>query len=125
MMYVHKPGGLATQAPPNIDSLEVRIKRHIKIRENKPGNVYLAVPHRLDRPVSGVMVFAKHVRAAKRISRQFENRLVQKTYWACVSGLVEEDSGTWVDYLRKIPGKAMSEVVSVEHSEGKLSLIHI
>ena len=60
-MFVQKPGGLATQAPPNVDSLEVRIKRFIKVRENKPGNVYLAVPHRLDRPVSGVMVFAKHV----------------------------------------------------------------
>ncbi len=123
-MFVQKPGGLATQAPPNVDSLEVRIKRFIKVRENKPGNVYLAVPHRLDRPVSGVMVFAKHVRAAKRISRQFENRLVQKTYWACVSGLVEEDRGTWVDYLRKIPGKAKSEIVSESHSEGKKAVLH-
>ena len=124
VIFVHKPGGLATQAPPNVDSLEVRIKRYLKVREDKPGNVYLAVPHRLDRPVSGVMVFAKHVRAAKRISRQFENRLVQKTYWACVTGNVEEDSGTWTDHLRKIPGRAMSEVVDGEHPDGKHAVLH-
>ena len=71
-LVVAKPGGVLTQAPPGIDSLEVRIKRFLKVRDSKPGNVYLGVPHRLDRPVSGVMVFAKHVRAARRIAEQFQ-----------------------------------------------------
>ncbi|HTU26462.1 MAG TPA: pseudouridine synthase, partial [Pirellulales bacterium] len=57
-LVVLKPSGVLTQAPPGIDSLEVRIKAFLKAREEKPGNIYLGVPHRLDRPVSGVMVFA-------------------------------------------------------------------
>jgi len=77
-LLVAKPGGVLTQAPRSIDSLELRIKSFLKIRDNKPGRVYLGVPHRLDRPVSGVMVFAKHVRAARRIAEQFEGRTVQK-----------------------------------------------
>ena len=63
VLVVCKPAGLLTQAPPGIDSLEARIKSWIKRRNNKPGNVYLGVPHRLDRPVSGALLFARHVRA--------------------------------------------------------------
>src|SRR6187402_2524929 len=74
VLVVNKPPGLLTQAPPGIDSLELRVKRFLKEREQKPGGVYLGVPHRLDRPVSGVIVLAKHVRAARRISEQFEAR---------------------------------------------------
>ena len=66
-LVVSKPGGILTQAPPGIDSLEVRIKQFLKVRDDKPGKVYLGVPHRLDRPVSGTMLFAKHVRAARRL----------------------------------------------------------
>ena len=121
---VNKPGGVLTQAPPGIDCMEVRIKRFLKQRDEKPGNVYLGTPHRLDRPVSGVMVFAKHVRAARRISEQFEGRTVEKTYWAIVEGNVEQDSGTWTDYVRKVSGEARSEVVAEDHDEGKVAILH-
>ncbi len=84
-----KPPGLLTQAPPGIDSLEARVKDWLRGTEQKSGNIYLGVPHRLDRPVSGALVFARHVRAAQRLSRQFEARTVRKIYWACVSGVVE------------------------------------
>jgi 23S rRNA pseudouridine1911/1915/1917 synthase len=121
---VNKPGGVLTQAPPGIDCMEVRIKRFLKQRDEKPGNVYLGTPHRLDRPVSGVMVFAKHVRAARRISEQFEGRTVEKTYWAIVEGNVEQDSGTWTDYVRKVPDEARSEIVAEDHDEGKVAILH-
>ena len=62
-LVVAKPPGLLTQAPLGIDSLEFRIKRFLKDRDAKPGGVYLGVPHRLDRPVSGVLLFARHVDA--------------------------------------------------------------
>lgn len=110
-LAVAKPAGLLTQAPPGIDSLETRIKDFLIERENKPGKAYLAVPHRLDRPVSGAMVFAKHVRAARRLSEQFEARSVRKIYWACVSGEVTPEAGTWEDWIRKIPDVAQAEVV--------------
>src|SRR5438552_16225005 len=110
-LVVNKPGGLLTQAPPEIDSLEVRVKRFLKARENKPGNVYLGVPHRLDRPVSGAMVLALHVRAARRLSEQFEERRIRKTYWALTEGSIEPAEGTWTDYLRKINGEPRTVVV--------------
>ena len=122
-MVVNKPAGLLTQAPPEIDSMELRLKRFLKIREEKPGKVYLGVPHRLDRPVSGVMVFAKNVRATQRIARQFEYRSVTKTYWAIVEGTPESASGEWIDYMRKIPGEAKSEIVDADHDEGKLAVL--
>ena len=78
VIVLNKPGGLLTQAPPGIDSLEFRTKQFLKRRDEKPGKVYLGVPHRLDRPVSGVMVVVKNVRAAKRISDQIQERTVVK-----------------------------------------------
>ena len=92
-ILLNKPGGLLTQGPPGIDSLEIRVKQFLKVRDEKPGKVYLGVPHRLDRPVSGVMVVVKNVRAAKRLAEQFRERTVSKTYWAVVEGVVEQDSG--------------------------------
>ena len=109
-LVINKPGGLLTQGPPGIDSLELRIKNFVKIRDDKPGKVYLGVPHRLDRPASGVMLFARHVRAAKRLSEQFQNRTVEKKYWTIVQGELAEDSGRWSDFMRKLPDEAKSEI---------------
>src|SRR6266436_5706954 len=83
-LVVSKPAGLLTQAPLGIDSLEVRIKQFLQQREATPGEVYLGVPHRLDRPVSGAILFAKTVAAARRMSKQFEWRRVEKIYWALI-----------------------------------------
>jgi len=110
-LAVCKPPGLLTQAPPGIDSLEARIKDFFRQRENKSGNVYLGIPHRLDRPASGAMVFARHSRAARRLAEQFEGRLVRKVYWACVQGTVEPAEGTWTDMIRKIPDEPRAEMV--------------
>ncbi len=111
-LLLNKPGGLLTQGPPGIDSLELRVKQFLKARDEKPGKVYLGVPHRLDRPASGVLVFVKNVRAANRLAQQFRERTVFKKYWAVVEGTVEDDSGTWIDYMEKIPGEAKSRIVS-------------
>ena len=67
-LVVLKPAGVLTQAPPGIDSMEVRIRRFLQQREGKQHNLYLGVPHRLDRPVSGALVVARHVRAARRLA---------------------------------------------------------
>jgi 23S rRNA pseudouridine1911/1915/1917 synthase len=125
VLVLNKPGGLLTQAPPNIDSLELRTKSFLKLREQKPGKVYLGVPHRLDRPVSGIMVVAKNVRAAKRISAQIQNRTVTKKYWAVVEGIVDVDSATWTDTMRKIPDEPKSEVVGPNHPDAKEAILHL
>jgi RluA family pseudouridine synthase len=122
-LVVNKPGALLTQAPLGIDSLEVRVKRMLKERDAKPGDVYLGVPHRIDRPASGAMVFAKNVRAARRISEQFEERLVDKKYWALATGAVEPDEGKWTDHLKKIEGEPRSVVVDFGDLEGRIAIL--
>ncbi|MBL8828979.1 MAG: RNA pseudouridine synthase [Planctomycetaceae bacterium] len=120
----YKPAGLSTQAPPGIDSAEVQIKQWLRDREQKPGNVYLGMPHRLDRPVSGALLVARHVRACRRLSEQFEDRTVRKIYWACVAGIVEPAEGRWIDWLRKIPSRAHVEVVDRDHAEGQAAILN-
>jgi 23S rRNA pseudouridine1911/1915/1917 synthase len=123
-LVVNKPAGLLTQAPQGIDSLEVRVKAFYREREQKEGNIYLGVPHRLDRPVSGAIVFARHVRAAQRLSLQFENRTVTKVYWALVEGDVQPDEGTWTDFLHKRHGMAQAIVVPADDPRGKIAVMH-
>ena len=123
-LVVNKPGGILTQAPPGIESLEVRIKQYLKARDNKPGKVYLGVPHRLDRPVSGAMLFAKHVRAARRLSEQFEGRIIEKTYWAVVEGIVEDNEGTWHDVIRKVPNEPRAEIVDDKSADSRAAILH-
>lgn len=123
-LAVCKPPGLLTQAPPGIDSLETRIKEFLRRREEKAGNIYLGVPHRLDRPASGAMVFARHSRAARRLAEQFEGRLVRKLYWACVAGSLDAPAGTWTDLIRKIPDQPRAEIVPDGHPEGRLAVLH-
>jgi RluA family pseudouridine synthase len=123
-LVVNKPAGLLTQAPAGIDSLEVQVREFYKQREGKEGNIYLGLPHRLDRPVSGAIVFARHVRAAQRLAAQFENRTVSKNYWAFVEGHVTPDEGTWIDHLHKRHGMAQSIVVSADDPRGKIAILH-
>lgn len=123
-LVVNKPSGLLTQAPSGIDSLEVQVRDFYRRREGKEGNIYLGLPHRLDRPVSGAIAFARHVRAAQRLSAQFENRTVTKVYWAFVEGTVGPDEGTWTDYLHKRHGMAQAIVVPEGDPRGKLAVLH-
>lgn len=123
-LAVSKPSGLLTQAPPGIDSLEVRIKTFLKERGDLAAEVYLGLPHRLDRPVSGAMVFGLDRKTTRRLSAQFEKRKVRKTYWACVFGVVEPAEGTWKDYVRKLPGRPRAEIVGPEHAEGREAILH-
>lgn len=76
------------------------IKEYLKEKYNKPGNVYLGLVHRLDRPVSGVMVFAKTSKAASRLSEQIRNKQIKKNYYAVVEGMVKKENKL-VDYLLK------------------------
>lgn len=125
-LVVNKPSGLLTQAPRGIDSLEVQVKQFYRQREGKPDDAktYLGIVHRLDRPVSGAIVFARHVRAARKLASQFENRTVSKVYWAFVEGAVQGDEGTWRDHLHKRHGMAQAEVVDASHPAAKHAVLH-
>jgi 23S rRNA pseudouridine1911/1915/1917 synthase len=123
-LVVVKPSGLLTQAPPGIDSLEIRIKRYLRQTAEAGKEPYLGVPHRLDRPASGVMVFAKTRTAAQRISEQFQDQRVKKTYWAVLEGAVAEESGTWIDSMRKVEGEARSEIAEEHASGAQRAVLH-
>ena len=85
----------------DIDMLTI-IKKYFKEKYNKPGNVYLGLVHRLDRPVSGIMVFAKTSKAASRLSDQVRKKEIKKTYMAVVKGIIKKNEDTFVDYLLKL-----------------------
>ena len=123
-LVVNKQPGVLTQAPLGVDSIEARVKEFMNLRDGRVGKRYLGLPHRLDRPASGLLVLAKHVRAARRLSEQFSERSVSKKYWALTSGVVPEDSGTWFDYMRKIPGRPASELVSPMKPDAREAILH-
>lgn len=112
LIAVHKPTGVATQAPAHVPSLEGMVKEYIKVTYAKPAGVYLGIPHRLDRPVAGVVLFCRNTKAASRVAEQFQKHTVEKVYWAWVAGGFSEESGEWRDHLRKIEDIAKGEVVT-------------
>jgi RluA family pseudouridine synthase len=124
VIAVNKPGGLLTQAPLGIDSLEFQIKRLLRERDAAAQEIYLGVPHRLDRPASGVIIFAKTLKAAQKLSLQFERRFIKKTYWALVEGAVEPVEGTWIDHLKKIENEPRSIVVDSADPTGRHAVLH-
>src|SRR6059058_6511756 len=107
-----KPAPLLTQAPPGVPSLEAMARAYLREKYHKSGNVYLGIPHRLDRPVSGVVLFARSSKAAARLAEQFRDRRVTKVYRAAVDGEVTPAEGAWQDWLRKIPDEARVEVTA-------------
>lgn len=97
------------------------IKQYIKEKYNKPGNVYLGLIHRLDRPVGGVMVFAKTSKAAARLSEQVRTRQFEKSYLVIVDGKVEPEKGVYQDYLIKNEKNNMSKVTKMENKNSKFA----
>ena len=112
IIVVEKPVNIPSQGDKtgDIDMLAI-VKQYIKEKYNKPGNVYLGLVHRLDRPVGGVMVFAKTSKAAARLSEQVREKVFKKNYLVIVNGKFEKNKGTLQDYLLKNEKTNMSKVV--------------
>ena len=104
----------------DVDMLSI-IKQYLKEKYNKPGNVYLGLVHRLDRPVGGVMVFAKTSKAASRLSEEVRNKTFRKNYLAVVDGKINNKKGTLEDYLYKDERNNMSKVVDKSKKNSKLA----
>jgi len=102
LIAVTKPAGLLTQPDRNTDeSLIDQTRQWIKEKYNKPNNIFLGLMHRLDRNVSGVVLFARTSKAASRLSKQFREGTLKKLYRAIVLGKLKEEHTTLVHYLRK------------------------
>lgn len=106
----------------DIDMLTI-IKQYIKERDNKPGNIYLGLIHRLDRPVGGVMVFAKTSKAAARLSEQVRNKDLKKEYLVVADGKFEKEKGHLEDYLLKNERNNLSRVVKEGTKNSKLAIL--
>lgn len=95
------------------------VKEYIKEKYNKPGDVFLGVIHRLDRPTSGIIVFAKTSKALTRLNDSFKNRETQKTYWAVVKKLPPKESDILIHFLKRNPKNNTSKAHTKEVPESK------
>ena len=122
IIVVRKEPNIPSQADKteDLDMLTI-IKEYLKEKYNKPGNVYLGLVHRLDRPVGGVMVFAKTSKSASRLSNQVREKIFKKKYLAVVDGKFKQNNGILEDYLYKDERNNMSKVVSPEKKNAKLA----
>ena len=119
IIVVEKPVNVLSQGDDTGDiSLLDMVKEYVKVKYNKPGNVYIGLVHRLDRPVGGIMVFARTSKAAERLSKMISEHNFSKKYYAIVSGKMEKDSDTLIDNLKRLDNG--NTVVS---SDGKKSVL--
>jgi 23S rRNA pseudouridine1911/1915/1917 synthase len=122
-LAVAKPAGIAaTHFQGRDETLDRAVKRYLKDKYQKPGDVFLGIVHRLDKPVSGVLLFARTSKAAARLSEQFREGTVEKVYWAVVEGTVASEAGTLEDWLLKTETRV--EVVPPQLPGAKQALLH-
>jgi 23S rRNA pseudouridine1911/1915/1917 synthase len=124
-LAVAKPAGWVSAhyqgGPETLDRL---VKRYLKEKYHKPGNVFLGIVHRLDKPVSGVLLFARTSKAAARLAEQFREGTIEKVYWAIVEGEVAASAGTLEDWLRKDRDARRVEVVEPDTPGARQALLH-
>ena len=124
-LAIAKPSGVASAHFQGEDeTLDRLVKEYLKDKYKKPGKVFLGIVHRLDKPVSGVILFARTSKAAARLSEQFREGSIEKVYWTIVEGQVQRDAGTLEDWLRKNQETHRVDVLE-PHAEGaRQSLLH-
>ncbi len=102
LIVINKRSGDLVQGDKTGDKpLSEVVKEYIKVKYNKPGDVYLGVAHRIDRPTSGIVVFARTSKALTRLNKMFQEKEIQKTYWAVVRNKPEAESGTLIHWLKR------------------------
>ena len=124
IIVVVKPVNIPSQGDKtgDVDMLTI-IKDYLIKKYNKPGDAYLGLVHRLDRPTGGVMVFAKTSKAASRLSEQVRNHEFKKSYLAIVDGKMEQNKGTFKDYLLKNEKTNLSKVVPDNTKNAKEAIL--
>lgn len=103
--------------------LSETVKQYLKEKYNKPGNVFLGVVHRLDRPVSGIVLFARTSKALPRLNEMFKNSEVKKTYWAIVKNCPKETEGELVHYLVRNEKQNKSYAYDKEVKDSKKAIL--
>jgi len=122
LIVVNKRSGDIVQGDKTGDKPLIDIvKDYVKIKHNKPGEVFLGSPHRIDRPTSGIVVFTKTSKALTRMNKLFHDKEIQKTYWAIVKNKPLKKEDTLVHYLKKNHQKNKSIAYSHEYKDAKRS----
>ena len=125
LIIVNKTASEIVQGDKTGDTpLSETVKQYIKEKYVKPGNVFLGVVHRLDRPVSGLVVFAKTSKALARLNEMFRNSEVKKTYWAIVKQRPPQDEGELVNYLVRNEKQNKSYAYDKEVKNSKKAVLH-
>lgn len=124
LIIVEKEPNIPSQADKTGDQDMLRfVKDYIKEKYQKPGDVYIGLVHRLDRPVGGIMVFARTSKAASRLSEQIRNKEFKKNYLAIVDGKFNKNKGHLEDYLFKDERNNISKVVNKEKKNAKQAIL--
>ncbi|WP_273274929.1 RluA family pseudouridine synthase [Maribacter polysiphoniae] len=118
-----RPGDIVQGDKTGDTPLSEVVKQFIKEKYNKPGNVYLGVPHRLDRPTSGIVVFAKTSKALPRLNKLFAEKEAKKTYWAIVKNRPPKDFDTLTQWLRRNTKQNKSYANNKEVSDSKKAIL--
>jgi 23S rRNA pseudouridine1911/1915/1917 synthase len=124
LLAVNKPAGVPCQADASGDATLVdAVQAYLKEKYRKPGNVFVGLVHRLDRPVAGVVVLARTSKAAARLSAAFREGRIRKTYRAVVSGRFDTDAGRLEHWLRKVSRRRRSEVTGPNDPGARQALL--
>ncbi|WP_173400722.1 RluA family pseudouridine synthase [Alkaliflexus imshenetskii] len=124
LIAVNKTGSDLVQGDDTGDEpLSDKVKEYIKNKYEKPGDVYLGVVHRLDRPVTGVVLFARTSKALSRMNKMFQDKEVKKTYWAIVQELPEQDEATLKHFILKDSKKNKSYAFPKMRSGAKEAIL--
>jgi 23S rRNA pseudouridine1911/1915/1917 synthase len=122
LIIVNKKSGVLVQGDETGDTpLSEHVKAYLKEKYNKPGNVFAGVVHRLDRPVTGLVVLAKTSKALERMNKLFQEKDIQKIYWAIVKNKPKQEEATLVHWLIKNPQKNITTAYPKETKEGQKS----
>ncbi len=125
IIIVNKRAGDITQGDKTGDKpLSEVVKEYIKKKYNKPGNVYLGVVHRLDRPTSGIIIFAKTSKSLERLNKMLRDKTIHKTYWAIVKNQLKKEQDTLINFLKKNPKNNKSSVYPREIEGSKRAILH-
>ncbi|MEO9569639.1 MAG: RluA family pseudouridine synthase [Polaribacter sp.] len=125
IIIVNKRAGDITQGDKTGDKpLSEVVKEYVKDKYNKPGNVYLGVVHRLDRPTSGIIIFARTSKSLERLNKMLRDKTINKTYWAVVKNHPKKEKDTLINFLKKNPKNNKSTAFSKEIDGSKKAILH-
>jgi len=125
LLIVNKKSGDIVQGDKTGDKpLSEVVKEYIKEKYNKPGEVFLGVVHRLDRPTSGIIIFARTSKALERLNKMLRDRDISKTYWAVIKKNSKKKTDTLIHFLKKNPKNNKSTVFKKEAERSKKAILH-